>query len=116
MDLFGASQHTFFTQNLGYLSNNPVAVNGRRFISRIKVIVLSNLISINVSNFYGWLEREVYFTYWCRDLQICPPGSCIQDQKRLIYFSCEYFGMTSKPFQKSYLSHIWKVLKDMACD
>ena len=39
---------------LGYLSNNPVAVNWRQFISRIKVIVLSNLISINVPNFSGW--------------------------------------------------------------
>ena len=44
---------TLFTQNLGYLSNNPVAVNGRQFTSRIKVIVLSNLISISVSNFSG---------------------------------------------------------------
>ena len=32
---------------------NPVAVNGRQFICRIRVIVLSNLISINVSNFSG---------------------------------------------------------------
>ena len=63
-----------------------------------------------------YLEQEVYFTYLCREKQICTQGNCIQDQNRPIYFSCKYFGLTLKPFQKAYLSHLWKVPRDMICD
>lgn len=59
----------------------------------------------------------VGFTYLYSDKQICRQGNCIQDKIRPIYFSFEYFGLTSKLFQKYIVRiygkfwRIWCVIK-----
>lgn len=56
----------------------------------------------------------VGFTYLYSDKQICRQRNCIQDKIRPIYFSFEYFGLTSKLFQK-YIVRIygkfWRILR-----
>ena len=63
-----------------------------------------------------YLKEEVYSTYLCRDKYVCTQRNRIQEQKLPIHFSCEYCVLTAKPFQKPYLSHIWKGLGYMVYD